>query len=1024
MNEQDDESNRENKGNTILNKNIILNKTETNLEKISNEIINEIKDLHELFEIDSPPKDEPYFIIIMECSENFYNTYSKNYNSEIFPSIKNFQKSPNKNKESNQKENFDDDKNKEKFLININKELNGQNGCDITENIENPIQIINKNSFLDNYSENFNEYKIPEEKNLEINIKETEFIPDYNKESLFDIKKRESETRINIKLIQKLFEKLNLSKENLEETLIQKLSEKSTNNLKKNYPEYYAKGIKYFNKMYHYSENYFEINLGDVILLMCCVIKYYTKLNIKLEFSIEKNKLIVIIFGTENIYDYLAEKFNYYLQLKPYALKYRILEQNFYSRMLARNTINLQKNPVTKMFISKSENESQEIINNHNDNEETLLIEKDNLNLINKPKQFEELNENIPVYFPPYLKFIKEKDVKYRRYERDDLYHECQNIPLNKENNCNKCSKFRNIDKLRLINKTLNGLFSIAFLKQHFIYNMSIFQRNINVYEEKISFKNLFKYLWNPFSNIKNKYFINLIRNFFGETVSYFYLWIHQFLRWLIFPSILGILVFLILIILPKYKKVNRIGNSPISYIEIINLIFCTAISFWVKCFLSSWKQKESLYAYFWGTEDFIRNETDKENFKPDYQTEFVFGQKIKFVSNKKRAFKKFISYLFLIFMVLLTCFLSCFLLYWKQSFLNEEKKISLTVIFHKNSNFWHDAFISIIFGLANAIQIKIFDVIYISAAEKLNEWENYQKDYEAYSDLSIKIFIFKFMNTYTSCFYIGFVKPNIGLTCVGTCMKEVELQLYSIYFVNFVMYFFVLLFDHIIYFYRKSKYKKLLKKELMKNNCNFDKNNIDNLLDERTQSPFSLYFLNPTKNLIKYYNEIILLFGFVCLFSVAAPLTPFIIFILVWTFKLTSTYNIYNLKRFESVETTNSIGIYNKLLKTVLFLGMLTNVGIVLFSFPLVLGDDLYYKIVIFLCIENFYLFFAFLLHFNELPQWFKHLEDLKELYIIKYFNRNEENLPHLKFIQGEGSEVCDFNSLDSWSQRNKFIK
>ena len=81
-------------------------------------------------------------------------------------------------------------------------------------------------------------------------------------------------------------------------------------------------------------------------------------------------------------------------------------------------------------------------------------------------------------------------------------------------------------------------------------------------------------------------------------------------------------------------------------------------------------------------------------------------------------------------------------------------------------------------------------------------------------------------------------------------------------------------------------------------------------------------------------------------------------------------------------------------------FFGQLTNIGVVLFSKSFRINNDTYYKVVIFLCIENFVLIIGFLLNINVLPKWFEYLTDLKELYTIKYYKRNEENLPHLKFL------------------------
>ena len=110
---------------------------------------------------------------------------------------------------------------------------------------------------------------------------------------------------------------------------------------------------------------------------------------------------------------------------------------------------------------------------------------------------------------------------------------------------------------------------------------------------------------------------------------------------------------------------------------------------------------------------------------------------------------------------------------------------------------------------------------------------------------------------------------------------------------------------------------------------------------------------------------------------------------------------------RIENLEQAIGIGIYNSLMRVLSFIGMITNIGVVLFSKQLKLGDDLFYKIAIFLCIENFILIIIYLINWNVQPNWFDHLPELKELYDAKYFRRTEANLPHLKFVNDKDNVV-----------------
>ena len=279
---------------------------------------------------------------------------------------------------------------------------------------------------------------------------------------------------------------------------------------------------------------------------------------------------------------------------------------------------------------------------------------------------------------------------------------------------------------------------------------MTLFQRNYQSYGDMINIKSIYKNSWNIFSNKNGRYLVNLIRNFFGEHISYYYLYINDYIKWLVIPSIIGIIVEFLIRFLPSFVEPRPLGKTPITYIDIIGLIFCIIINIWIGLFLQSWKQREKLYAYFWGTEYYTRSEPDREDFKPDLQKEFVFGEKLKFIKPSKRRLKQFISYIVLFCMMALTCIITFGLLNLKQRYLIKSEEIDNTQG-KTNKNdvdttpkiFWHDTLISILFAAINAIQIKIFNTIYTIIAKKLNEWENYQKDYQSIRDLTIKLRLF-----------------------------------------------------------------------------------------------------------------------------------------------------------------------------------------------------------------------------------------------------------------------------------------
>jgi hypothetical protein len=59
-----------------------------------------------------------------------------------------------------------------------------------------------------------------------------------------------------------------------------------------------------------------------------------------------------------------------------------------------------------------------------------------------------------------------------------------------------------------------------------------------------------------------------------------------------------------------------------------------------------------------------------------------------------------------------------------------------------------------------NAVQIGIFNVIYSDVARRLTDIENHRTDTSYEDSIIVKMFMFQFVNSYSSFFYIAFIAP------------------------------------------------------------------------------------------------------------------------------------------------------------------------------------------------------------------------------------------------------------------------
>ena len=766
-----------------------------------------------------------------------------------------------------------------------------------------------------------------------------------------------------------LFNKIDLVNESLIRKLLKKYALKISEKLKHTNLEYYNEGLNFLKSIDNTNpEVYFEFLYEDFLILFCSIINYYTKLDLKLEF--EGNTIELYIYGNEQTYSFLAEKLQYELQLKPYAYKYELFKYN-----------KINDNSISSNFISKN-----------SINSELLMNEKENETI--KSIQFENLNEQSPLYFPPYKIYDFEHDMKFRRYEKNDLYHECDNI-LNEEN-CFKCSKFRNIDKLLLINNSLEKLINFEYFKRQKILINRIHKRNYISYGGNIELKNLRNKTFNIFKRKNIKYTINLIRNYHGEKVAFYFLYLNHYLNWLIIPSIIGLIFFFL------NGEVEITKYFPlIKYEHIYRIIFCIIITFWSTLFIKSWRQKEKFYSFLWGTDNYKQHESTQETFIPELQQYFILGEKIQYSKPSNRILKRLFSYLILFIMGFITVLISYAILYEKQKYLNEKKKEfdkkDIDFFFVKFSSF--EIIITSLFAAINAISIKTIGLLYKYFAKCLNQWENYEKEYQATKDKIIKLIIFEFINNYSGAFFIAFVKPNLkneeyNKCSGGSCVIELSTLVYTLIFIEFLTVWFDVGVPIILNCFKK----KSLKKE-----------NPNVILDYPIHSLNNQKIITESDPMLYEYNKILILFGYICLFSASASLTPFGIFIVIWLYSQTDLAKKFKFERVNIIDKSNGIEIYNTLMKGLMFVGLVVNSGIIMFSEKFNTGTEWFYKVLGLLILENIIIIVYFLINCNILPYWFNYLNYLKQLYDSKYYFRKESELPHRRFIKNKIQN--DFN-------------
>ena len=67
--------------------------------------------------------------------------------------------------------------------------------------------------------------------------------------------------------------------------------------------------------------------------------------------------------------------------------------------------------------------------------------------------------------------------------------------------------------------------------------------------------------------------------------------------------------------------------------------------------------------------------------------------------------------------------------------------------------------------GIVNSVQILIMTVVWRNFAFMLNDRENWKTDTEWEDALTLKTFLFMFVNNYSGCFYIVLLQSNVDIS-------------------------------------------------------------------------------------------------------------------------------------------------------------------------------------------------------------------------------------------------------------------
>lgn len=364
---------------------------------------------------------------------------------------------------------------------------------------------------------------------------------------------------------------------------------------------------------------------------------------------------------------------------------------------------------------------------------------------------------------------------------------------------------------------------------------------------------------------------LSKVRNYFGEKIGMYFAFVSYFGKFLSVPSIIGLIIFVL----------QRLYSADSRIVIGANTFYCIYISIWATCFVEFWNRKESCLAIKWGQSDYEEDEVPRPQFHGEIRRSPVDDEMKDVYFPPTRRYKLFV----------LTGFITCV-------FIAAVITTVLGIIFLRwqltnNLTFQNTDLSGPICSSLNAFQIQFFNIIFNKVAVKLNNLENHrtQSDYE--NSLIIKSYVFQFVNSFFSLFYIAFFKTRIEGCIVwegnvkdrikgASCMGELYTQFITIFTVSILKNIAELGVPYLKSKLKEKEFKKTAAEQSLYK-ARHAQTEIE-IFRDQIDKQFQLepYITKDVDGTLGDYLELSILYGYITLFAVGFPLSAILTFLAV----------------------------------------------------------------------------------------------------------------------------------------------
>lgn len=476
-------------------------------------------------------------------------------------------------------------------------------------------------------------------------------------------------------------------------------------------------------------------------------------------------------------------------------------------------------------------------------------------------------------------------------------------------------------DKYRIVSGILSQKMDLHILKSFDILLTSL------VPHEYVPLMQL-KTEWATLRRILSPQPIERVKTYFSEQLAFYFCWLDVYKNFLIVASVVGAIVFL--------SEIFSYYTSHHLVALTFQIAFCLFLGVWAVSFEQYWIRKEKILAWEWGTLEFGEQEIQREQFNGDYVRDEASGKmkvvkkgKVKHHSIKFFSFSSILIFVTLVIIIVISIFRMRY------------------VLLHTS----FAEFAPLISGLTMAIQIAIFDVIYTKVAQVLTNWENHETMNLYNNSFALKLFMFRFVNSYSGLLYTAFFKETVEGCGVEGCLSQLGTQLTIVFVVNMILNIIELGLPWFLSKFRaKWEIARLSRKASIRGN----------LYPVETESQ-----LEPYDYAIEDYMEMCLQYGFVALFGASFPMITVLALIEVCLEIRIDALKLCKFVRRPEPIKSEDIGIWKKIILFISVFGVFTNSGIIIITSGLLDNYLWTEKFTIFIILEHVIMMFIIMVRY-----------------------------------------------------------